>query len=111
MADNHFQKVFPASRVVFCPLIGSELARVVNAHGTSPEDQLAVEEAVWAFNENVFEINARRWTVCPSLHHQVHRFCKGRRKAYYHHLDDCLHLSNYLKIKWAENVVKVMARN
>ena len=110
-ADERLQKLFPASRVVFCPLIGCELARIVNEHETSQEDQDAVTEAVWEFNTNVFKINAKRGTVSPALHHQVHRFCKGKKKTYYEHLGDGLHLSDFLKDKWAANFVKSMAHN
>ena len=68
-------------------------------------------EAVWSFNTAVFKINKERQVVSPSLHHQVHRFCKGRRRAYYHHLQDGLHLTDYLKNKWADEFTTVMAHN
>ena len=71
-ADNSLQKNFPAARIVFCPLIGCELRRVVNKHSTTDREQEAVDNAVWDFNEKVFEINARRGTFSPALHHHVH---------------------------------------
>ena len=110
-ADKKLTKNFPASRIVFCPLVGSELERVVNAHPIEPSDQEAVEEAVWEFNTQVFKINNRRGMRCPSLHHQVHRFCKGKRGAYYFHLVDGLHLNEDLKTKWAKSFLKAMAHN
>ena len=110
-ADDGFRQNFPASRIVFCPLVGCELSRVVNSHSTSEADQLAVDNAIWVFNEEVFNISNRRNTFSPALHHQVHRFCKGTRHSYYHHLPDGIHLSKLLKKKWAQNFVKAMARN
>ena len=110
-ADDWFKKYFPASKIVFCPLVGSELRRIVNTSAVTCEDQLDVENAVWAFNTKVFEINDIRNTKCPILQHQVHRFCKGKRRAYYHHLGDGIHLSADLKSKWAHQFVKAMAQN
>ena len=110
-ADGALSTSYPASRVVFCPLVGCELSRVVSAHPTTDDEQKAVDEAVWAFNELVFEINRRRNTYCPPLHHQVHRFCKGKKRVYYHHLADGIHLTCLLKTKWAQNFVHAMAQN
>ena len=110
-ANAHLKKNHPASKIVFCPLPGSELSRIVSEHKTSEEDQQAVEEAIWEFNSVVFEINAERGTVCPSLHHQIHRFCKGTRRAYYHHLADGIHLTQNLREKWAKQFIKVMTHN
>ena len=110
-ADKSFKKEFPASKIIFCPLIASELSRVVTCGKVTPADQREVEEAVWSFNTAVFKINKERQVVSPSLHHQVHRFCKGRRRAYYYHLQDGLHLTDYLKNKWADEFTTVMAHN
>ena len=92
-------------------LIGSDLDKVVSSHQVADGEQLAVEEAVWEFNSTCFDINSERGSFAPSLHHLVHRFCKGKRRAYYHHLPDGLHLSEYLKEKWANQFVKAMAHN
>ena len=110
-ADKSFKEEFPASKVVFCPLIACEVRRVVTQGKASPEDQNEVEEAVWSFNTEVFKINKERRVISPSLHHQVHRYCKGRRRAYYHHLHDGLHLTDYLKNKLADEFISVMAQN
>ena len=110
-ADQHFHKYHPATKVVFCPLIGSDLTRVVNAHNVSEEDQKAVNDAVWEFNTKVFEINTTRNTFCPALQHVVHRFCKGVKRHYYHHLPDGIHLSEYISKKWALQFVKSMTHN
>ena len=97
--------------VVVCPLIASELCRVVTHGATTQEDQIEVEEAVWKYNSEVFRINKDRHTVSPSLHHQVHRYCKGRRRAYYHHLSDGIHLTDYLKGKWAAEFVQIVSES
>ena len=110
-ADEHLSKNHPASKVVFCPLPGSELKRVVTAHVTSIEDQRTVEDAIWELNSTIFKINSRRGTFCPALQHQVHRFCKGTRRAYYHHLADGIHPTDYLREKWANEFVVAMAQN
>ena len=110
-ANRRMYDDFPASKVVFCPLIASELSKVVNYGTTTQENQHDVEDAIWEFNSTIFKINKERGTVSPSLHHQVHRFCKGKRKNYYHHLGDGIHLSDYLKGKWADEFATVMAHN
>ena len=110
-ADTRLKKDFPASKVVFCPLIASELTRVVNSGVATDTNQRTVEDAVWSFNTKVFKLNSNRNTVSPAIHHQVHRYCKGRRRAYYHHLRDGLHPNEELKEKWANEFVKVMAQN
>ena len=110
-ADLRFRKYFPAARIVFCPLVGSELARVVNAHTTSDMDQTTVDEAIWDFNSEVFRINKERGTYCPALQFQVHRYCKGKKRRYYEHLQDGLHPNEFLKEKWAQQFLKAMAHN
>ena len=72
-ADKAFSVNFPASRVVFCPLVGSDLARVVTDQIIKSEEQLTVDNAIWEFNWLCFDINSRRGVFSPSLHHQVHR--------------------------------------
>ena len=47
----------------------------------------------------------------PSLHRTVHRSKNGRKKSYYEHLRDGIHLGDYLKEKWAEEFVKAAKNN
>ena len=110
-ADTRLKRDFPASKVVFCPLIASEVVRLIGPGPTREQEQSVIEEAVWEFNATIFKINSNRGVFAPALHHLVHRFCKGRRRAYYHHLDDGLHLTGYLQNKWAEEFIKAMALN
>ena len=110
-AEARFKKYFPASKVVFCPLVGSDLSGVVNAHPVSLQDQSAVDVAVWNFNSEVFRISNERNTYCPALQQLVHRFLKGKKRVYYHHLHDGLHPSDYLKTKWAKQFLNAVAHN
>ena len=109
--DKHVSKEFPASKIIFCPLVGSELRRVVTEHWVAPNQQDAVNEAVFTFNEETFKINKRKQTFSPSLHRSVHRSKNGKRKSYYDHLEDGLHLTEELKDKWAHKIVKSAALN
>ena len=109
--DSDLKKYFPASKVIFCTLIGSELKRVVNAHHITDEQQRDVDNAVWDFNCEVFRINKERGTFSPSLHSQVHRVCNGIKRNYYQHLHDGLHLSGDLLNKWADQFIKAIAHN
>ena len=110
-ANDRRKKYLPASRIIFCSLIGCELKRVVNCHEVSEDQQAMVDNAVWDFNSKVFRINEENSTFSPSLHQSVHRLCKGKKRNYYHHLDDGLHLTDFLKNKWADQFIKAMAHN
>ena len=110
-AEEKLRVDFPASKVVFCTLVASELKQIVKDRPTSMKEQEAVEYAVWAFNSRVFELNKAQGKYSPSLNHQVHRYCKRKRRAYYHHLQDGIHLTDYLKNKWADEFVQAFAHN
>ena len=110
-ANDKFKKYFPATRIIFCPLIGSELSRIIHCQKITEEQQIIVNNAVWEFNSQSFKINEERSVFAPALHHTVHRFCKGTRHDYYHHLEDGLHLSKILKNNWAKQFIKAVARN
>ena len=74
----------PASRVVFCPLVGTDLARVVNAHTTTYCQQSMVNDTIFAYNEAVFTVNKSRGAYSPALHRTVHRSKGGNMKSYYY---------------------------
>ena len=58
--ENSFlSKNHPASKIVFCPLVGAELARVVDAHPTTQIQQSFVDEAIFDFNNHVFKIKGK----------------------------------------------------
>ena len=104
--DSFISNNHPASRVVFCPLVGSKLSRVVNAHDVSLDQQSAVDNAIFEFNMEIFKINKKRDTFSPSLHRSIHRSNGKVRKCHYHLLDDGLHLSEQQLTKWAGEFVK-----
>ena len=81
--NDRLKKYYPASKLVFCPLIGTDLARVVNSHPVSAEDQIIVDNAIWEFNSQVLRVNEERETFFPALHQQVHRFCKGKQREHW----------------------------
>ena len=109
--DQYIEKHHPASRVVFCPLVGVALGRVVNVHPINEDQQAAVDEAVFKFNEEVFIINKRRKVFSPSLYRTVHKSNRGKHKSFYQHLGDGIHLTNDLKEKWAVELVKATKNN
>ena len=109
--NNTMKEKHPAAKVVFCPLVGLELERVVNEHTVEATHQLIVDEAVFKFNTKIFDLNKKRGTFSPSLHRTVHRSSKGIMKSHYHHLDDGIHLSEELKDKWAAELVKATSIN
>ena len=109
--DADLKRHLPASRVVYCTLIGSDLKRVVNAHPTTEEQQQEVNEAVWDFNCEVFKLNKERGSFAPSLHNQVHRVCNGKKRNYYQHLHDGLHPTEDIITKWADQFIKAIAHN
>ena len=47
VADEQLAKNFPASKIVFCPLVGSDLMRVVNAHKITTYQQDVTDAAVF----------------------------------------------------------------
>ena len=110
-ADKSLRSVFPASRIVFCPLVGVDLSKITTLNGTTPADQQVIDDVVWEFNTTVHSINEARGTFSRALHHQIHRFCKGKKRAYYQHLPDGLNLSSFIKDKWAAQFVKALAHN
>ena len=80
-ADTRFKKYFPAAKIIFCPLVGSDLTRVVNAHTTSPQDQSAVDDAVWNFNSEVFRISMRGTPTVRPYNNLSTDTARGRRRC------------------------------
>ena len=110
-ADGRLLREFPASKAVFCPLVGTDLNRVVTAHKVTDHQQHVVNEAIFDFNNETFKINKRRETFAPSLHRTIHRSKKGTKKSYYEHLVDGIHLQEHIKDKWAIEFVKAAGFN
>ena len=109
--DSFMRSTHPAARVVFCTLVGVDLARVVSRQIIEREQQEAVNEAVFAYNTEIFAVNKKRGTFSPSLHRTVHRSARGKNKCHYHHLEDGIHLSENLQCQWATELVKAVKAN
>ena len=109
--NDFLTREHPAAKIVFCTLVGLELERVVNTHKVETHQQLMVDEAVFAFNDEIFAINKVRGTYSPSLHRSIHRSLRGVKRSYYHHLEDGIHLSDNQKDRWAAEMVKATANN
>ena len=103
----------PASKAVFCPLVGSDLVRVLTCpnHLLLSQQQQATDDAVFAYNMEIFDLNKKRNLFSPSLHRTVHRSKGANRKSHYHHLEDGLHLTEDLRSKWATELVKASSNN
>ena len=91
--DKFLTKNHPASKVIFCPLVGVYLIRVVNDHQMASSHQEIFVDTVFEFNTRIFKINKSRSTFLPAIHRTIHRSSGTKKKSHYHHLDDGLHLT------------------
>ena len=104
-ADDRFQKDRPATKVIYCPIIGVDLGMVLKREAR--EQQLILNEGIWALNLKFFELNNKRGYYCPNLMLPVHRIINKKRKNCYHHLqEDRLKLSDELNKRWASEMIK-----
>ena len=106
LLDNH-----PASKVVFCPLVGVDLIKVVTNKLITGVQQSAADEAVFEFNNEIFNLNKEKGTFSSALHRTIHRSKGSVRKSHYQHLDDGLHPTENLLEKWAHEFVKATGNN
>ena len=104
-------KSHPASKVIFCPLVGVDLERVVNEHEIKNAQHDAVDQAGFRFNEKIFEIKRERKVFSLSLHRSVHRSMRGKERSFYQQLAECIHLSEALKDKWVSELLKAVKIN
>ena len=103
------KKDHPGAIVVFCPLIGLELCRVMQ--GSTEEQQVIVNKAIWRYNVALNKLKEELNFYFPYLAAPVHRMENGQHKSYYHHLPDGLHLSEGINKKWAAQFIKAFDRN
>ena len=83
-ADKHFCKDRPATKVIYCPVIGADLGRLLGRDAA--QQQLILNEGVWALNQKFYGLNKARSYYCPNMVVPVHRIVSGKRKNCYHHL-------------------------
>ena len=100
----------PAAGIVFCPLIGLDLGRVVPS--SSSAQQEIIDNSVWASNIELHKMKDKYNFYFPYLTSPIHRIENGKHKSYYHHLcTDGLHLTDALNRTWAKQIVKAFDRN
>ena len=105
-ANGYILEKYPASKVVFCPMVGMELSKVVSdADTVKTKDQIMVDGAVWEFNSKVRSINNKNDLKTPFLLTPIHRHANGKKKTYYHHLNNGKDPSDYIMDKWAKALV------
>ena len=103
-ADQTFLKDGPATKIIYCPIIGVDLSILLNK--MAQEEQLILNEGIWALNSKFFELNNKRGYFCPNLMVPVHRIIQGKRKNYYHHLHEGFRLTEELENRLAKEMIK-----
>ena len=110
--DRSFVAKYPASRVIFCPMVGFELGKVVSEAKDLPEGaQDIVNGTVWIFNQEVRRINNRKNLKTPFLLSPVHRHNNGKKHAYWHHLNAGKDPLRETLGKWAKEIIKATTLN
>ena len=102
--ENYFHRELPASKVVFCHLVGANLEKVLGRH--ADYEQYVLNEAIYELNENIFRINIKKQLYAPDMATPVHRKIQNINSSFYHHLaEDGLHLSQDLREKWVKKML------
>ena len=105
-AEKFLQKKGPATQVIFCPMLGADLEKILKK--TVRNEQSILDEALWIFNEEVFQKNKLTERYAPNFADPVYRQIRGNKRTFFHHLaDDGIHLSNNLKQIWARKMLKL----
>ena len=107
---DQLKKDHPGAIIVFCPLIGLDLYRVVP--GSTLAQQEIINNTVWSSNIELSRMKEVNSFYYPFLASPVHRIENGKQGSYYHHLAmDGLHLSEQIITSWAKQLVKAFGRN
>ena len=105
LTDAQFLKERPATKVIYCPIMGVNLNLLLQKE--SETEQAILNEGIWALNRKFFELNNKRGFFCPNTAKPVHRIIKGKMKNCYHHLGpDGLKLTEDLETSWADEMIK-----
>ena len=98
--DKRFKKELPASKLIFCKIVGANLENVLKRQAET--EQLVMDEAIYQINEYIFRKNIDKGLWAPDMATPVHRMINGKMKSNYDHLSrDGIHLSQELKKSWA----------
>ena len=109
-SDKRLQKERPATKIIYCPIMGVDLGKVLQREAT--QEQLILNEGIWATNLLFYELNNARGHYCPNLVLPVHRIINKKRKNYYQHLaDDGITLTTELRRRWASEMLKTADPN
>lgn len=111
---SHFIRILldgTKCQVVFAQIVGMDMAKWNNLpHPHHHQDLL--DTAIHAINIEINCFNAGRDAVTPWLARDVHHNNKGRWRSRYNRLaEDGVHLSDYLKPRWAAEIVSAIIKN
>ena len=102
--DKRFKKELPASKLIFCRMVGANLENVLKRQAET--EQLVMDEAIYQINEYIFRKNIDKELWAPDMATPVHRI-NGKMKSNYEHLSrDGIHLSQELKKSGAKKLLK-----
>ena len=108
-AETDFLKTAPATNIVFCNLTGADLTRALKREAEF--DQQILNEAVYLYNEEIFQRNIMKNLFAPDMASPVHRQVNGKNMTFLSHLvDDGIHLGEELKKKWVKKIVKTIEK-
>ena len=108
--EAKFNKELPASEIMFCPIVGANLEKVLRRNAT--EEQIVMDSAIYMINDHIHKANFKKIHWFPDMASPVHRKMNGIWKSFYSHLsNDGLHLSQSLKEKWAKKILKTVEKN
>ena len=70
-----------------------------------------MNEAVYLYNEEIFQRNILKGLFAPDMASPVHRQIKGVNMTFLNHLSgDGIHLGDALKKKWVKKMVKTVTK-
>ena len=105
-AEEFLYQNYPASTFIFCPIPGANLNNVLKKQADLEQDIL--NEAIWIYNEELFQRNIHKNVYAPNFADPVHRMINGVRRNFLQHLGkDGIHLSEDLKKKWIKKMIKL----
>ena len=103
--EKYFHSEMPASKVVFCRLVGADLSKVLKRFAYN--EQYVLDEAIYELNEKIFKMNVDKQLYSPDMSTPVHRKSNNKNISHYHHLSgDGIHLSQDLRKKWVKKMLK-----
>ena len=107
--EDVFNKKAPATKMVFCNLLGADLSRALKQD--AEVQQIILNEAIYLINEDIFQKNIVKKLFAPDLASPVHRQINGKNTTFLKHLSsDGIHLTRELKKKWARKMYSTSSK-